>query len=50
MSEDLQTLKSHYEMAIVGCGPAGMAAALNAKIRKRDFILIGTELCSPKLS
>lgn len=50
MSENLQTIKSHYELAIVGCGPAGMAAALNAKIRKRDFILLGSELCSPKLS
>ena len=50
MSEDFQTLKNHYELAIVGCGPAGMAAALNAKIRKRDFILLGTEFCTPKLS
>jgi thioredoxin reductase (NADPH) len=50
MSEELQTLKKHYELAIVGCGPAGMAAALNAKIRNRDFILMGSELCSPKLS
>jgi len=50
MSEDLKTLKDHYELAIIGCGPAGMAAALNAKIRKRDFILLGTEFCSPKLS
>lgn len=50
MSEDLQTIKDHYELAIVGCGPAGMAAALNAKIRKRDFILLGSEFCSPKLS
>lgn len=50
MSEELQTLKKHYELAIIGCGPAGMAAALNARIRKRDFILLGTEFCSPKLS
>ncbi|MDQ7095911.1 NAD(P)/FAD-dependent oxidoreductase [Desulfosporosinus sp. PR] len=50
MSEALQTLKDHYELAIVGCGPAGMAAALNARIRKRDFVLLGSEFCSPKLS
>ncbi|EGW35845.1 NAD(P)/FAD-dependent oxidoreductase [Desulfosporosinus sp. OT] len=50
MPEDLQTLKNHYELVIVGCGPAGMAAALNAKIRNRDFILLGSEFCSPKLS
>jgi thioredoxin reductase (NADPH) len=49
MSEDLK-FKSHYELAIVGCGPAGMSAAINAKIRKRDFILLGTEFCSPKLA
>jgi thioredoxin reductase (NADPH) len=50
LSEDLKAIKDHYELAIVGCGPAGMAAALNAKIRKRDFILLGSEFCSPKLS
>ena len=50
MVEDLQTIKSHYELAIIGCGPAGMSAALNAKIRNRDFILLGSEFCSPKLS
>lgn len=50
MSEGLQTIKSHYELAIIGCGPAGMSAALNAKIRNRDFILLGSEFCSPKLS
>ena len=50
MPEDLQTIKQHYELAIIGCGPAGMAAALNAKIRNRDFIFLGSEVCSPKLS
>lgn len=48
--DDNFELKSHYELAIVGCGPAGMAAALNAKIRKRDFIFLGSEFCSPKLA
>lgn len=43
-------LKAHYELAIVGCGPAGMAAALNAKIRNRDFVLLGSDFCSPKLA
>lgn len=50
MADGLQTIKNHYELAIIGCGPAGMSAALNAKIRKRDFILLGSEFCSPKLS
>lgn len=49
MSENFN-FKSRYELAIVGCGPAGMAAALNAKIRKRDFIFLGSEFCSPKLA
>lgn len=44
------TFKSHYELAIVGCGTAGMAAAINAKIRNKDFILLGSEFCSPKLA
>ena len=50
MPEDLQTINNHYELAIIGCGPAGLAAALNAKIRKLNFILLGSEFCSPKLS
>ncbi|EHQ90358.1 NAD(P)/FAD-dependent oxidoreductase [Desulfosporosinus youngiae] len=50
MAEELHTLKDHYELAIIGCGPAGMSAALNAKIRNRDFVLLGSEVCSPKLS
>lgn len=50
MPEGLQTIKNHYELAIIGCGPAGMSAALNTKIRNRDFILLGSEICSPKLS
>jgi len=50
MSEDFHRLKDHYELAIIGCGPAGLSAALNAKIRNRDFVLLGSEFCSPKLS
>ncbi|SHN83358.1 NAD(P)/FAD-dependent oxidoreductase [Desulfitobacterium chlororespirans] len=49
MSEGFQ-LKSRYQLAIVGCGPAGMSAALNAKIRNKDFILLGSDFCSPKLA
>ncbi len=37
------------ELAIVGCGPAGLSAAVNAKIRNIDTIIFGMELCSPKL-
>lgn len=46
----IPSLKNFYELAIVGCGPAGMSAALNAKIRQRNFILLGAEQCSPKLA
>lgn len=49
MSEEFQ-LKPRYQLAIVGCGPAGMSAALNAKIRNKDFILLGSDFCSPKLA
>lgn len=42
-------LKDHYQLAIIGCGPAGMAAALNAQIRRLDYVLIGKEPCSPKM-
>jgi len=50
MTGTVAGIKNRYELAIVGCGPAGMAAAVNAKIRRRDFILLGTEFCSPKLA
>lgn len=50
MQQNNINLKKRYELAIVGCGPAGMAAAINAKIRNRDFVLLGQEICSPKLA
>jgi thioredoxin reductase (NADPH) len=34
-------IKNSYELAIIGNGPAGMAAAVNAKIRNKDFIIFG---------
>ena len=49
MAAEPHNLKSHYELVIVGCGPAGMAAALNARIRNRDFVLLGSEVQSSKL-
>lgn len=50
VNNNLRQLKPKYELAIIGCGPAGMSAALNAKIRQKDFVLLGTEFCSPKLA
>lgn len=38
-----------YDIAIVGSGPAGLSAALNAHIRKKNFILFGTKEVSNKL-
>lgn len=38
-----------YDIAIVGSGPAGMAAALNAKIRNKNIIVFGNRNGSDKL-
>ena len=38
-----------HDLAIVGCGPAGLSAAVNARVRNLDFLLMGSEFCSPKL-
>ncbi|MGE5370917.1 MAG: NAD(P)/FAD-dependent oxidoreductase [Solirubrobacterales bacterium] len=38
-----------YDICIIGCGPAGLAAAINAKNKNRDIILLGSDLCSPPL-
>lgn len=37
-----------YDIAIIGAGPAGLSAALNAKIRNKSVIIFGKD--SPKLS
>lgn len=37
------------EVAVVGCGPAGLSAAINAKIRGKSVLILGSEVCSPKL-
>ena len=41
--------KEILDLAIVGCGPAGLSAAINAKARNLNFILLGSKFCSPKL-
>ncbi len=38
-----------YDICILGCGPAGLSAAINAKIRNKEIIVLGTEICSPPL-
>ena len=38
-----------YDIAIVGSGPAGLSAAVNAKVRNKSIILFGNEEFSEKL-
>ena len=38
-----------YDIAIVGSGPAGLSAALNAKIRNKSFIIFGNKNLTNKL-
>lgn len=42
-------MDKRYDIAIIGSGIAGMSAALNAKIRKKDFIFFGSKDMSNKL-
>lgn len=39
-----------YDSAIVGTGPAGLSAALNLKIREKNFIWIGNRELSDKIA
>jgi len=38
-----------YDILIIGCGPAGLSAAVNTTIRNKKTIIFGGEFCSPKL-
>ncbi|MEA4925090.1 MAG: NAD(P)/FAD-dependent oxidoreductase [Syntrophomonadaceae bacterium] len=38
-----------YDLAILGCGPAGLSAAANAMIRNKKVLVIGSDICSPPL-
>lgn len=42
-------MSERYDLAIIGSGPAGLSAALNARIRKKSFIIFGTKELSNKL-
>ena len=42
-------IKMRYDIAIVGSGPAGLSAAINAKIRNKNIIVFGNENLSNKL-
>ena len=38
-----------YDIAIIGTGPAGVSAAITAKIRGRNILLIGKNKISDKV-
>lgn len=42
-------MATRYDMAIIGSGPAGLSAAINAKIRNKDTIVFGNRDLSSKL-
>lgn len=42
-------MNERYDLAIIGSGPAGLSAALNARIRNKSFIVFGTKEISNKL-
>ena len=47
--QEKMTMEERYDIAIIGTGPAGLSAALNAKIRNKKFILFGSKNLSTKL-
>lgn len=42
-------MNNSYDIAIIGTGPAGLSAALNAKIRNKSFVLFGNNKLSHKV-
>ena len=38
-----------YDIAIIGTGPAGVSAAITAKVRNKNIVLFGTKLLSNKM-
>ncbi len=42
-------MQNHYNIAIIGSGPAGMSAAINAAIRNKKVIMLGPKFLSEKL-
>lgn len=42
-------MDERYDIAIIGSGPAGLSAALNAKIRNKKFVIFGNDELSGKL-
>ena len=42
-------MSDRYDIAIIGSGPAGLSAAINAKIRNKNIIVFGNKDLSNKL-
>ncbi|QGG49294.1 NAD(P)/FAD-dependent oxidoreductase [Heliorestis convoluta] len=42
-------MEKRFDALIIGCGPAGLSAALNLQIRKKSFLILGSKVCSPWL-
>ena len=38
-----------FDVVVVGCGPAGLSAAINVRVRNKKLAVLGEKLCSPKL-
>ncbi len=47
--ENELNIKDQFDIAIIGCGPAGLSAAVNGAIRKKKIGIFGTDFCSLKL-
>ncbi|MBU3186429.1 NAD(P)/FAD-dependent oxidoreductase [Clostridium estertheticum] len=43
-------MSERYDIAIIGTGPAGLEAAINAKIRNKNIVIFGNKDLSPKLT
>ena len=41
---------TRYDIAIIGTGPAGISAAITAKIRGKSIILLGPKNLSDKIT
>lgn len=49
MANEALNITDQFELVVVGCGPAGLSAAINGTIRKKKVGIFGTDFCSPKL-
>ncbi|MBW9151008.1 NAD(P)/FAD-dependent oxidoreductase [Clostridium estertheticum] len=43
-------MSERYDIAIIGTGPAGLEAAINAKIRNKNIVIFGNKDLSPKIA